>query len=172
MKSLAKVIDEMAAERNALMTEKQKELRQQFIDLLELWKDGEMGLADITRIIPPYIQFQVFRSVQKSHESWSLMMEFFNAEVERVRGDGIQTVHGFFSREEIESHGGRLVETINEYTDEIERVVEFPTGYGVGIDGKPDRSIPIYGSRMKQRFVEEPFEYREPRGQREWNGET
>lgn len=161
--------NDMAIRREGALTEQQKEWRQKFFDAIEMWKNGEIGLRAVDELTGGgYIRHQIMMTMTHDHPMWDDVQRYFEADKRRVRGDGIQTAQGWFTREELESKGGKLVDDMDEETGEIGYYVVFPTGYLTGIDGKPDKNSPIYGAPPKKKPDEDPFARKQYRGEREW----
>lgn len=150
MRSIKAVMQDAALARWGRMTDHQREIAQEFYEAIEGWRDGFLTLQDVLDITHSwYIRSQIIAATSNDHPLWRDIMNFCDAYWKATRGPGIETRHGWFSEEEIQQHGGKIIEVFDRETNLVEIAAVFPTSYEKGIDGKIDKERPIYGQAPK-----------------------
>lgn len=150
--------------RKKQLSQSQQEKAEFFYEVLQLWKDGEYSIAQVEELTwGGYVRFKICQFTPPSHAMFETMQEFFEAQIKNNRNSqrGVQTNHGWVSEEMAQLMDGKLSEEFDPATGEVHYELVWPTGYAMGLDGKPDMSHPIYGSGPKkywEREQEEPVE--------------
>jgi len=172
MRSIRDILADANANRAHNLTPLQQELADNFYLVLAEWDAGNLTLAQAeTASGTPYQRFMIMMATSPNTDEWRTMQRFFEAVIKRDRGAGVETSSGWISEERIKSHQGRIVDVVD--SDGIMRqAAVFPTAWGIGADGNPDPTIPIYGKEpdiWKPDIV--PAVSTTPDGYMEWHDE-
>ena len=172
MRSIRDILADANATRAHNLTSNQKELVENFYTVLAEWDAGNLTLAQAeTASGTPYQRFMMMMSTSPNSPEWALMQRFFDAVILRDRGAGVVTSSGWISEERIKSHQGRIVDVVDP-DGVVRQAAVFPTEYGVGLDGKPDPFLPIYGNEPDKWNADNfPVESTNPDGYMEWHDE-
>jgi len=160
----------MAHKRRATLNEHQQAVMDRFFGLLREWDEGILTLRDVEVMGPDTYSLMGIRLATPIADPMNdLFCDYIERLCEAHKGAGVMTQQGWVSEAEIHRHGGRVTQIVDEYTGEVYEAAQFPIGYAAGIDGKPDKRSPIYGSPVKRRhaFEEELFE-EDTRSKSEW----
>jgi len=172
MRSIRDILSEANATRAKNLTPIQRELAENFSEVLREWERGNLTLAQAeTASGTPYQRFMIMMSTSPHTEEWGMMQRFFEAVIKRDRGAGVLTSSGWISEERIKSHQGKIVEVVD-FDGVIRQAAIFPTAFGIGMDDKPDPCLPIYGEEPEIWKPENlPEKSTTPDGYMEWHDE-
>lgn len=149
-----------ATERYAKATPKQREVAQNFYEVVEAYTAGDLTLEQAHNLTGDgWLRASVMRITAPDHPQYQNAMKFFDDLIAWREPDLIKTKHGWFSENDLTEEHGRMVRVLNEDTGEIRDVLQWSPGVNKATEERiwPNRDQIVQRETEQAKSYESPF---------------
>lgn len=152
-KAVRELINEMALERLSKASAKQIQVAEDFYEVVRAYTAKQLSVEQASNLTGDgWLRAMVLSITSIDHPQYQDTMKMLDAIIanDRSHGERYFTKHGWFTRADIQEHGGRVFIETDVTTGELREVIQFPVGINpnTGQTIWPNREQKLEGERL------------------------
>lgn len=152
-RAVRELINEMAAERLSNATAKQRQVAEEFYEVVRAYTAKQLSVEQVSSLTGDgWLRAMVMSITSLDHPQYQDAMKMLDAIIanDRSHGERYFTHHGWFTKADIDEHGGRVFIETDVSTGELREVIQFPVGINPNTGQKiwPNREQQLESERI------------------------